>query len=204
MRRHILGAAVAAAVLAGAGAAGAGEPTERVRATIDEVLTVQNDPALQGAPHEAKRSADVKRVIAQSFNFNEMARRSLGREWDKLAPPQRKEFTELLQELFQDSYSKLVLNFLKRETIRYGPETAEGDAAQVKTVIERLVREQIPVDYRLLRTGGRWEMYDVVIDGVSIVENYRSSFTKIIRTASYDTLIKKMKIRQEEIAPAPR
>ena len=204
MRRHILGAAVAAAVLSGAAAGGAGEPTERVRAIIDEVLTIQNDPALQGPQHEAKRSADVKRVVAQSFNFGEMARRSLGREWDKIGPPQRKEFTELLQELFQDSYTKLVLNFLKRESIRYGAETAEGDAALVKTVIQRLVREQIPVDYRLLRTGGRWELYDVVIDGVSIVENYRSSFTKIIRTASYDTLIKKMKIRQEEITPTPR
>ncbi len=204
MRRHILGAAVAAAVMAWGSAAGAGEPTDRVRAIIEEVLTIQNDPALQGPQQEARRSAEVKRVIAQSFNFPEMARRSLGREWDKLAPPQRKEFTDLLQDLFQDSYSRLVLNFLKRETIKYGAESGEGDAAQVKTVIERLAREQIPVDYRLLRSGGRWDMVDVVIDGVSIVENYRSSFNKIIRTTSYDTLIRKMKIKQEEIAPTPR
>jgi phospholipid transport system substrate-binding protein len=146
----------------------------------------------------------VKRVIGQSFNFEEMARRSLGREWEKLSPAQRKEFTGLLQELFQDSYSKLVLNFLKRETIRYGAETGQGDTALVKTVIERLAREQIPVDYRLRRGGGRWDLVDVVIDDVSIVDNYRSSFIKIIRTSSFDSLVAKMKIKQAEIAPQPR
>jgi phospholipid transport system substrate-binding protein len=133
-----------------------------------------------------------------------MARNSLGREWDRLTAAQRKDFTEVLQDLFQDSYSKLVLNFLKRETIHYGAETAEGDNALVKTVIERLAREQIPVDYRLQRAAGRWDITDVVIDGVSIVDNYRSQFTKIIRTLSYDALIKKMKIKREEIAPAQR
>ncbi len=204
MRRHILGAAVAAAVLAWAGAAGAGDPTERVRAVLNDVLAIQNDPTLQGPQHEDRRSADVKRVIAQSFNFGEMARRSLGREWDRLGPGQRKEFTEVLQDLFQDSYGKLVLNFLKRETIRYGAETVNGSGALVKTVIERLAREQIPVDYQLLQAAGRWDMVDVVIDGVSIVENYRSQFNKIIRTTSYDTLLRKMKIKREEITPAQR
>ena len=204
MRRHILGAAVAAAVLAWAGAAGAGDPTDRVRAVLNEVLTIQNDPNLQGPQHEDRRSADVKRVIAQSFNFGDMARRSLGREWDRLTPAQRKDFTEVLQDLFQDSYGKLVLNFLKRETIRYGAETTDGNGAMVKTVIERLAREQIPVDYQLLQAAGRWDMVDVVIDGVSIVENYRSQFNKIIRTTSFDALLRKMKIKREEITPAQR
>lgn len=204
MRRHIVGAALAAVVVAWAGAAGAGEATDRVRTVVNEVLAIQNDPALQGPQYEDRRIADIKRVIAQSFNFNVMARNSLGREWDRLNPAQRKDFTEVLQDLFQDSYSKLVLNFLKRENIRYGAETVEADNALVKTVIERLAREQIPVDYRLQRTVGRWDIADVVIDGVSIVENYRSQFTKIIRTLSYDALIKKMKIKREEIAPAQR
>ncbi len=204
MRRRILWAALAAAVVAWAGPASAGEATDRVRGVLNEVLAIQNDPNLQGSQHEDRRSAEIKRVIAQSFNFGEMGRRSLGREWDRLRPPQRKEFTEVLQDLFQDSYSKLVLNFLKRETIRYGAETLAGNQAQVKTVIERLAREQIPVDYRLLQAGGRWDIVDVVIDDVSIVENYRSQFTRIIRTTSYDALIKKMKIKREEITPAQR
>lgn len=204
MRRHILGAALVVAALAWAGAAGGAAPTDRVRGVINEVLAIQNDPGLQGPQHEARRSAEIKRVIAQGFNFGEMARRSLGREWDRLAPAQRRDFTEVLGDLFQDSYSKLVLNFLKRETIRYGAETVQGNEAQVKTVIERLAREQIPVDYRLLQTGGRWDLVDVVIDGVSIVENYRSQFNRIIRTTSFDTLVKKMKIKREEITPAQR
>jgi len=206
MRPHIVGAALAAvvALMAWAGGAGAGEASDRVRAVVNEVLAIQNDPALQGPQHEDRRIADIKRVIAQSFNFGVMAQHSLGREWDRLTPAQRKDFTEVLQDLFQDSYSKLVLNFLKRENIRYGAETVDGDNALVKTVIERLAREQIPVDYRLLRGVGRWDISDVVIDGVSIVENYRSQFTKIIRTLSYDALIKKMKIKREEIAPAQR
>jgi len=206
MRRHFVEAALAAVVvlLAWAGGAGAGEASDRVRTVVNEVLAIQNDPALQGPQHEDRRIADIKRVIAESFNFGVMAQNSLGREWDRLTPAQRKDFTEVLQDLFQDSYSKLVLNFLKRENIRYGAETVDGDNALVKTVIERLAREQIPVDYRLLRGVGRWDISDVVIDGVSIVENYRSQFTKIIRTLSYDALIRKMKIKREEIAPAQR
>jgi phospholipid transport system substrate-binding protein len=203
MTRNVLVAALAAG-LALAGAAVAGEPTERVRGIIDQVLAIQNDPALQGSQHEDRRTTDIKRVIGQSFTFSAMARQSLGREWDRLSPAQRQEFTELLQDLFQDSYSKLVLNFLKRETIRYGAESATGDTATVKTVIQRLAREQIPVDYRLAQAGGNWAIVDVVIDGVSIVDNYRSQFTKIIRTMSYDALVKKMKIRREEIPAAQR
>ena len=203
MRRLIVGATLAAA-LVWAGAAAAGEATDRVRAVIDAVLAIQNDPALQGPQHDERRTAEVRRTIGESFNFGEMARLSLGREWEKLGPAQRKDFAEVLQDLFVDSYSKLVLNFLKRENIKYGAETAQGDAALVKTVIERLAREQIPVDYRLLRAGDRWDMYDVVIDGVSIVENYRSQFTKIIRTNSFETLITKMKIKREEVVPTKR
>jgi len=204
MRRLVLGAALAAMVVAGAGPAGAGEATDRVRGIIDAVLAIQNDPALQGPQHGERRTAEVKRTIGQSFNFGEMARRSLGREWEKLGPAQRQDFTEVLQDLFVDSYSKLVVNFLKRENIKYGPETAQDNTTLVKTVMERLAREQIPVDYRLLRAGDRWDMYDVVIDGVSIVENYRSQFAKIIRTNSFDTLITKMKIKREEVVPTKR
>lgn len=203
MRRMHLAAALAA-ILAGAGAAGAGEPTDRVRAIIDGVLAIQNDPALQGPQQEARRTAEIKAAIGRSFNYGEMARHSLGREWERLTAAQRKDFTEVLQDLFVDSYSKLVVNFLKRETIRYGAETVQGDAALVQTIIERLAREQIPVDYRLLRVGGRWDLYDVVIDGVSIVENYRSQFTKIIRTTSFEALMTKMRIKREEVAPARR
>ena len=203
MRRIVLPVAVIAS-LALTSPAGAGEPTAQVRAVIDQVLAIQNDPALQGPQHEDRRAVDIKRVIAQSFNFNAMARQSLGREWDRLSPPQRQEFTEVLQDLFQDSYGKLVLGFLKRETIRYGAERGEGEGATVKTVIERLAREQIPVDYRLWRSGGKWDIVDVVIDGVSIVETYRSQFIKIIRSASYDALLRKMKAKREEIPPAQR
>ena len=204
MRRHILGAALAAIVLAWPVAAGAGEATDRVRGIIDAVLAIQNNPALQGPQQEERRTAEVKRVIKQSFDFGEMARLSLGREWERLGPGQRKEFAELLQDLFVESYSKLVLNFLKRENIKYGAETAQGNSALVKTVMERLAREQIPVDYRLLRVGDRWEMFDVVIDGVSIVENYRSQFLRIIRSSSFDNLVTKMKIKREEVVPSKR
>jgi phospholipid transport system substrate-binding protein len=127
-----------------------------------------------------------------------MAERSLDSHCAKLTGDQRQAFVALFGELFERSYSRLVLNSLPDRQITYAGETVNGTRALVKTVIVDKRGDRLPVDYQLRRPKGQWELFDVVIDGVSIVNNYQSQFNKIIQTSSFDELMKKMRVKREE------
>ncbi len=172
--------------------------TSQVRSMLEEVMAVQTNPQLQGAEFRNQRRAGIKRIIAQNFEFNAMAKHSLGQHWDKLNEAERAEFKALFQDLFQDSYTKLVLDFLKQEKILYNQEELRQSQALVKTTIVR-VNEEIPVDYSLTVSQGRWVVEDVIIDGVSIVRNYQRSFTQVIQRESYKSLLQKMRLQQQAI-----
>jgi len=173
-------------------------PMARVKAILDEVMSVQNNPKLQGQDNRDQRRIQIKKVIGQNFYFENMARESLGTYWEKLNANQRKEFVGLFQDLFQDSYTKLVLDFLKREKILYQNEEVKDDKALVNTTIVRM-NENIPVDYSLVLVQGKWLVRDVAIDKVSIVRNYQKSFTRTIQRESYKSLLKKMRQQQRAI-----
>ena len=173
-------------------------PASRVRGLLEEVMAVQNRPKGEGAEDRNRRRAAIKEIIARNFDFDSMSRKSLGREWDKLTPSERAEFKSVFQGLFQDSYTKMVLDFLKQEKILYHQEEVNGDKALVKTTIVR-VNEEIPVDYSLTRSKDRWLVEDVSIDRVSIAENYRQAFTRVIQRESFQSLLQKMRLQQQAI-----
>lgn len=174
-------------------------PTERVRGILEEVMAIQADPQLQGAAFRDQQRVAIKKIIGQNFYFDAMARKALDTYWVKLNDAERADFKGVFQELFQDSYTKLVLDFLKREKILYHPEAPHRDVhAVVKTTIMR-ANENIPVDYSLTLVQGRWLVEDVAIDGVSIVLNYRRSFARVIKQESYQSLLKKMRLQQRAI-----
>jgi phospholipid transport system substrate-binding protein len=176
----------------------AGAPTETVREMLDAVMAIQSDPGLQGQESRAARRAEIKKVILGNFAFDEMAREALGQYWTTLDGRRRSEFRSVFQDLFLDSYSRLVLDFLRKERIAYvGEDSGQGRAA-VKTLIQR-TNEEIPVDYYLTQAGGGLKVRDVSIDGVSIVGNYRNSFSRIIKQESYESLLKKMKLQQQAL-----
>jgi phospholipid transport system substrate-binding protein len=174
----------------------AGPPTEAVREMLDKVMTIQSDPALQGQESRAVRRTEIKKVILGNFNLEEMARETLGERWNTLGKTKQSEFRGVFQELFLDSYSRLVLDFLRKEKIAYVGEDGGQDRATVKTLIQR-TSEEIPVDYYLMQVEGKLKVRDVSIDGVSIVGNYRNSFSRIIKQESYESLLKKMKLQQQ-------
>jgi phospholipid transport system substrate-binding protein len=176
-------------------------PTAKVKAILDEVMAVQNDPKLQGPDMRDQRRILIKKIIGQNFYFEDMARESLGPYWEKLNAAQKKEFIGIFQDLFQDSYTKLVLDFLKREKILYQNEELKDGKALVNTIIVR-ANENIPVDYSLVLVQGKWLVRDVAIDKVSIVQNYQKSFTRTIQRESYNSLIKKMRQQQKAIEKA--
>ena len=175
----------------------AGEMTDRVRGELDQVAAVVKDPALQGPTKEAERKARVKHLILGWFDVKEMARRSLAGHWAKQSDLERKEFSELFGDLFVESYTRLVVDHLGDQRVVYLSEAADGQAAMVRTKFLSKRDEPTFVDFSLFLRDGLWAAYDVVIDDVSIVGTYRTQFGKIIRTQSYETLVKKMRLKHE-------
>ena len=178
-------------------AAWAGAPTDQLKAHIDQVLKILEDPVLKVDGKVKERRTVVRKVAGDIFDFAETAKRSLARHWQGRTVEQREEFVALFADLLERSYiSKIEL--YGGEKIQYAGERIDGDAATVSTKIITKQGQEVPVDYRMLRHGERWFVYDVSIEGVSLISNYRTQFNKIIQTASYGELIKKMKTKQEE------
>ncbi len=183
----------------------AGEPQDRVKQTITEVLAILQDEALQTPEQTEARRAKIRRVVNQRFGFAEMGKRALGRHWRKLKPDQRKEFIPLFSDLLERSYISKIEAAVTAEEINvlYTKETIDEDGyALVRTEIENPRDLNFEVDYRLLKRDNNWEAYAIVIEGVSLVNNYRTQFNKIIRQESYEALVKKLKLKieQEEAA----
>jgi phospholipid transport system substrate-binding protein len=179
-------------------AAETGGATAQVRQVLDRAMEIQTQPDLQGEAHRKERANLIRRLIDDNFLSKEMARDSLSGSWGGLSGQQRSEFEGLFARLFQDSYTRLVLNFLQRETVEYRGETVNKDTTEVSTMIMR-ANEHIPVNYQLTQRGQRWHIVDVVIDGVSIVENYKISFGRVIRSSSFAALLQKMRLQSKSI-----
>jgi phospholipid transport system substrate-binding protein len=169
-------------------------PTGYVRSILDKVMAIQNDPALASQA----RAQAVHKIIEQSFDFTLMAKDSLGETYGRLSNGQRQEFTRTFSYLFQDSYTRLVLNFLKKENIQYGQERPEGSGARVDTTIVR-TNENIPVTYLMRQAPQGWLLFDVIVDGVSILHNYKTEFAQVIQTKSFDVLLNKLEEQRRAI-----
>ncbi|MBU4233086.1 MAG: ABC transporter substrate-binding protein [Proteobacteria bacterium] len=169
-------------------------PTAYVRGILDQVMSLQNDPAQS----TQARSQAIHKIIERNFDFALMAKDSLGPTYERLSGGQRQEFTQTFSYLFQDSYARLVLNFLKQENIQYGRELPQGDKARVDTAIVR-TNENIPVTYLMHTTPQGWILYDVMVDGVSILQNYKTQFARVIRTNSFEFLLNKMQEQRRAI-----
>jgi phospholipid transport system substrate-binding protein len=195
--RRLPALAAAALLLVSAGTATAGIPTDQLRASVEHVLAILQDPALKPEAKAAERRAAIRHDADAVFDFTEMARRTLGRHWQELNESQQQEFVQLFADLLERAY---VTKMEKHsgEKIDYVGESIEGDMATVKTQIETKQGTPVPIDYRLLHKGDRWLVYDVLVEGVSLVLNYRTQIDHILQTSSYDELVRRLKANQAE------
>jgi phospholipid transport system substrate-binding protein len=201
MTRIRLCAVTLAAVLAilTAREAAAGPPTDQLKSAIDRVVRVLEDPGLKGEDKVADRRTAVRKIADEIFDFSEIARRALARHWQPLTDKQRTEFVSLFSDLLERSYmSKIEL--YGGEKIQYIGERVDGESASVATRIVTKNSTEVPIDYRLLKKGDRWLVYDVNIEGVSLVSNYRTQFNKIIQTGSFEDLTQKLRTKQGELS----
>ena len=199
MTKHVSSWAGGALLLGAALTAHAGIPTDQVKGATDQVLKIILDPALKRPDKTSARRQQLRSVVDQVFDWQETGKRALARHWQPLKPEQRQEFSSLFADLVERSYVGKI-ELYSGEKIIYAGDTIEGDQATVKTKLITKSQTQIPIDYRMQKEGDRWRVYDVLIEGVSLVGNYRTQFNKIIQSSSYDELIKKMKTKQDELA----
>lgn len=182
----------------------AGAPTDRVKIAVDKVINILNNPALKAPAKEKERRAQIRQAVFSVWDFEEMAKRSLATYWRVRTPQEKKEFVELYSDLLERSYINRIEAY-SGEKIVYESETVDGGYATVKSKFVTKRHEEIPVVYKLLNEKGNWWVYDMVIENVSLVNNYRIQFNKIIRSSSYAELVRKMKNKQESesfVSPA--
>ena len=172
----------------------AGEPTDQIRQTTDKILSIVKDPALKSPSKAQERRGLIRKAVDERFDWEEMARRSLGRYWPQRTAEEKKEFVRLFSDLVERTYMGKVEDY-SGEKVRYEGETIDGNYAVVKVNILTQKNKDISIDYRLQKEGSEWLVYDVSIEGVSLVNNYRSQFNSIILQSSYENLIKKMKAK---------
>jgi phospholipid transport system substrate-binding protein len=181
-----------------AGTAVAGVPTEQLRGAVERVLKALDDPSLKGQSKLGDRRAAVRKIANEIFDFAEIAKRSLAQHWQPLTEAQRHEFVGLFADLLERSYISKIETY-GGEKIQYTGERMDGDYATVSTRIVTKNGTEVPVDYRMVKRADHWLVYDVSIEGVSLVSSYRTQFNKIIQTSSYNELVTKLRTKQDEL-----
>ena len=183
--------------LGGVSPAMAGQATESVRVTIDEVLKILNDKELKTPAKQEDRRQRLEKVVAARFDYSEMSRRSLGAQWNQLSDKEKQEFVDLFRTLLTNTYADRLETY-SGEGVQYLNERTEKEYAEVRTKVLS-GKTEIPMDYRLMNKSNDWHVYDVVVDGVSLVNNYRGQFSKILHTSSYSDLVDQLRKKSEKI-----
>ncbi len=173
-------------------------PTEQLKGSIDKIIPILEDPTLKGDAKIKERRAAIRRVANDVFDFTESAKRCLGPHWELRTEQERQEFALLLGDLLERAFASRLEQY-GGERIQYTGESVDGNLATVKTTIITKSGAELPVDYQVLRRGDRWLVYDVWIEGVSLMNNYRVQFNKIIQTSSYEDLVRKLKAKQQSL-----
>ena len=178
----------------------AGPVTDQIKQKIDKALTVLKDKSLKAPGMESKRKEVLRSVGDELFDWEEMAKRSLAVYWRDRSPEEKKEFVKLFTDLLERTYMSKIEGY-SGEKILYTNEAVDNQYALVETKVVTKQDVEYPVNYWVINRQGRWMVYDVSVEGVSLVKNYRTQFNEILARSSYQELVKKLKEKQESPAP---
>jgi phospholipid transport system substrate-binding protein len=193
---------IAAALLLLAGAPAWAGPTDQLREYTDQVIKVLDDPSMA----RQDRRAAVRKIAHEAFDVAETAQRVLARHWQARTQAEREEFTQLFADLLERTYIARMDEY-GGERIRYVSESIDGKLASVRARITTRNGTEVAVESRMNLRGDRWLIYDVLIENVSLVANYRSQFDRIVRSGSYEELVRRLKTKRDEFlneSPAQR
>ena len=169
-----------------------GEPTDKIKQTTDKIISIVKNPALKGPAKAEEKRKMIRQAVDERFDWEEMAQRALARHWSQRTPEEKKEFVRLFGDLLERTYLNKVEGY-SGEKVQYEGESVDGDYSAVKVKIVTDKNVDIPVEYRLRKINANWLVYDISIEGVSLVNNYRSQFNTIISQSSFGNLVKKLK-----------
>ena len=173
----------------------AGLPTDYVRQTAEKVLLILQDPRLKSTDMRQERNNQLRQVISARFDFQAMAQSSLGPHWQRRAAEEQRDFVELFTDLVERTYADQIAAY-DGEKIAYGRETQDKDFAEVDTRIITKKGQDFSVNYKLRSSDREWKVYDVVIENISLVNNYRSQFDRVLAKSSFDELLRRMREKQ--------
>jgi phospholipid transport system substrate-binding protein len=183
-----------AVLLAAAATATATSPTETIQTAVQQVFSQPGGPAVKTVS-TAQRRADIRKITESLFDFNEMSERSLGGAWTQASPAERQEFVRLFGGLIANAYMGKIEQYAG-ETITYVSERVDGDDASVQSSVVTPKGSEIGIEYRLYRgTDGRWTVYDLYVDGFSLVGSYKAQFNRIIQRGSFAELLKQLRLK---------
>ena len=191
LHARVIGAVLLLFALVTVHIAWAGPPTEQLREGVDRVIKTLRDPELTGDKKARERRAAIGKLADEIFDFTETAKRALGQHWAPRTPAEREDFVRLFTGLVQRTYIAKVDQYNSDMTFR--GDTVDGDQAVVRTTLALRQGGNMSLDYRMHRPQDRWLVYDVHVEGISLVANYRAQFNKIIRTESYEALVARLK-----------
>ena len=179
----------------------AGPPTDQLKTQIDRVLGVLHDPALKGAAHRTERQAVVRDAMDVTIDFSEVSRRALGAAWEIRTPAERQDFVSVFTDFLKRSYLGRI-DLYDDEKLLYDGDRIDGDVAVVSARVQWKDGEETSLGFKMLRgPDDQWRLYDVLMGGVSLVDNYRAQFTTVLRRGSYADMIKRIRTqgaRQKE------
>ena len=164
---------------------------EQVKATIDQVMEVLRDPKLRGDGKKAERREKLRQVVLPRFDFAEMAKRALGNNWNRY-PDKQQEFVTAFKQLLEETYADQI-EAAGSDKVVYLNERTEKDYAEVATKVISTKGEETPMTYKLHPVDSDWKVFDIVVENISIVNNYRSQFNRVLSNSSLDELIKRIK-----------
>jgi phospholipid transport system substrate-binding protein len=165
---------------------------DTVKAQIDKMLAKMQTPEFKGLQKDAKLT-EIGTIINEVFDWQELSRRTLGREWKKFSPDQQKEFVTLFEELLKGIYADRILAYTS-EKIEFGKETElKKGRTEVESYIITTDNKKVPIFYRMTDKSGQWRVYDVVIEGISMVKNYRGQFREILSKKKPEDLLQTLR-----------
>jgi phospholipid transport system substrate-binding protein len=170
----------------------AGDPLEIVRTAVEKAVQILKDPRLQARDKKSERIDRLREVLNPIFDYDEMSKRALGPHWRRRTPAEQEEFVMVFRDFLERVYSDKI-DLYGGERVLFGRETIDADFAQVETTIISPKGEEIAVVYKLRRGNGKWKVYDAVVENISLVNNYRSQFDRVISSASYEELVKRLR-----------
>jgi phospholipid transport system substrate-binding protein len=193
---------LALALLFSSTSAHAGVPTEQIKTTVDKALTVLKDPRLKPPAKFKERRDHLRQILYARFDFTEMAKRALGANWRRRTPQEQQEFVRLFTEVLERAYAEIIESY-SDEKIIYFNERIDGNYADVGSKIQTGSGEEYTLNYKAHLVSNEWKVYDVVAENISLVNNYRSQFHRVIANSSYEELLRRLRDKAQ-FAGAPR